>query len=195
MGHIGFILFIKDLLVFKSPMIHHMCEKYIESSNQKGVNIGELFINPYIFQTRSLDVPYLLKYLESLDKLAGVFRELYDEYLYSLRINGYIDDNIYDIINNTNNFHMIFNSVNNKFNAYINDQYLFEDFGIYQSSTSLETCLALYEEFNDSFIRSLLDLIDANKLKIIIMQKSSRYMQIIYHKIFEQFEGIYLPFY
>lgn len=195
MGTISFILYIKDLLVFKSPIIHHMCEEYIESSNQKGVSIGDLFINPYVFQSRSLDVPYLLKYIESLDKLAGVFREIYDEYLYSLRIDGYIDNHIHDIISNSDSFNMIFNSINNKFNAYINDQYLFEDFGIYQSSTSVETCMALYEEFNDSFTRSMIDLVDPKRLKFIIMQKSSRYLQNIYYKIFEQFEGIYLPFY
>lgn len=195
MGSISFILCIKDLLVFKSPLIYHMCEKYIESSKQKGVDIGNLFINPYVFQSRSLDVPYLLKYIESLDKLAGVFREIYDEYLYTLRVDGYIDNHIYDIINNTDKFHMIFNAINNKFNAYINDQYLFEDFGIYQSSTSLETCMTLYEEFNDSFIRSMIDLVDPKRLKFIIMQKSSRYLHNIYYKIFEQFEGIYLPFY
>ena len=55
--------------------------------------------------------------------------------------------------------------------------------------------MILYDEFNDRFIRTLIDLIDANRLKFIIMQKSSRYSQIIYNHIFEQFEGIYLPFY
>ena len=182
---------IKDLLILKCPAFSDASKIYIDSAKQKGVDLGELIVNPYIFQSRSLDVSYLFNYLESLDNAAKVFREIYDEYIYTLRLNGWVNDIIYSI----DKFHEIFNAINNKFNSYLTDQYLFEDFSIYQSETSLETCMAMYDTFNEYFMMSLLDIAEPNKLKYLIMQKSIRYSQYIYDKIFEQFEYIYLPFY
>ena len=191
MASLTIITHIKDLLILKYPSLNNITKGYINSAKQKGLYLDELVINPYILQSRSLDVSYLFKYLESLDKLAGVFRELYDEYIYTLRLNGWVNDIIYSI----DKFHEIFNAINNKFNSYLTDQYLFEDFSIYQSETSLETCMAMYDTFNEYFMMSLLDIAEPNKLKYLIMQKSIRYSQYIYDKIFEQFEYIYLPFY
>lgn len=191
MTTLTFITRIKDLLILKCPSFSNISKGYLESAKRKGVDLGELIINPYIFQSRSLDVSYLFKYLESLDNLARIFREIYDEYIYTLKLNGYINDTIHNI----DNFHIIFNAINNTFNLYLSDQFIFEDFGIYQSETSLITCMAMYETFNEYFMNTLLDLVEPHNLKLLIMQKSIRYSQYIYDKIFEQFEYIYLPFY
>lgn len=183
------LIYIKDLLIFQSPTIYQMIEKYIEDAKQKDVFIGYLAMNQYIYESRSLDISFLINYIKSLDKIAGVFRDIYDEYIYELRLKGLLDS-----VNKTD-FHMIFNAVNNKFNLYLTDQYLFQDFGIYRSQTSLETIMDMYETFNDYFIYSLLGKIPPNELKILIYKKNFKYLPYIYDKIFEQFEDIYLPFY
>lgn len=183
------LIYIKDLLIFQSPTIYQMIEKYIEDAKQKDVFIGYLAMNQYIYESRSLDISFLINYIKSLDKITGVFRDIYDEYIYELRLKELLDS-----VNKTD-FHMIFNAVNNKFNLYLTDQYLFQDFGIYRSQTSLETIMNMYETFNDYFIYSLLGKISPNELKILIYKKNFKYLPYIYDKIFEQFEDIYLPFY
>lgn len=183
------LIYIKDLLIFQPPTIYQMIEKYIEDAKQKDVFIGYLAMNQYIYESRSLDISFLINYIKSLDKITGVFRDIYDEYIYELRLKGLLDS-----VNKTD-FHMIFNAVNNKFNLYLTDQYLFQDFGIYRSQTSLETIMDMYETFNDYFIYSLLGKISPNELKILIYKKNFKYLPYIYDKIFEQFEDIYLPFY
>ncbi len=186
------LIYIKDLLIFQSNTVYKMIEEYVESAKLKGVSIGDLATNSYIFESRSLDVSYLINYIKSLNNLAGVFRDLYDDYLYKLRLQLSIDDIIYQ---DDNQFQMIFNAINNTFNRYLDDQYLFEDFSIYQSQTSVETCMALLDTFYEYFTFLMSKYIDKDYLKQFIMQNNIALSQIIYDKIFEQFEYIYLPFY
>lgn len=193
MYNITKVLYIKDLLVLQAPSIYKMIEGTVQSAKRKNLFIGDLVVNPYIYDSRSLDVSYLFKYLEALDKVANVFRKLYDEFLYSLRLEGIIDDELYSGIDN---FHMIYNAINNTFNSYLVDQYLFQDFGIYRSPTSLETCTKLYETFNDYCVYSLIDIVnDPARLKLRMFRQNIKYLNYIYDELFEQFEPIYLPFY
>ena len=183
-------VYIKDLLIFQSPIIYAMIDEYINKAKQKGVYIGELTMNSYIYDSRSLDVSYLINYIKSLSNLVDIFRDIYDDDLYNLRLNG-IDNIIYDM----DQFQMIFSAINNIFNAYLDDQFLFEDFGTYQSKISLETVMAMYDTFNKYFTLSLRDIVPCNILKSINMRRNIKYLPYIYDKIFEQFECIYLPFY
>lgn len=186
------LVYIKDLLIFQSNSVYKLIESNVENARRNGVELGELVVNSYMYKHRSLDIGCLIPYIRALDNMIKVFRDLYDDEIYTLRLENLITDEVY---NNINGFHNIFNAINNTFNAYLCDQFLFEDFGIYQSQTSLETILALYETYNDYFIMSLRDYVNPNILKISIMNRSTRYIQYIYDKIFEQFEDIYLPFY
>lgn len=182
---------IKDLLILRCPGVFQCFEETIEKSNQKNLNILDLTLNPYIYETRSSDIGYLIKYLNSLDGLADVFRELYDNFIYELRVANLLDESIY----NNDQFHYIFNAINDELNYFVNNQYAFEDFGIYMGQTSLETCIALYDKFVDYFVRCLSGKIDANFLKSFCMQRNIRNIYDIYESIFEKFEEIYLPFY
>lgn len=184
------ILYIKNLLIFQAPSIYQLIEGYINDSRRRGVEIGDLVVNPYIYNSRSLDVSFLISYIKSLNNLSEVLRNMYDEYLYDLTMKGAggLYNNLYD-------FHIIFNSVNNVFNRYLVDQFLFEDFGIYQSKTSINTIMAMYESFNNYFVYTNKEKVDAFLLKKMVQTKSAKYLPYIYDKIFEQFEDIYLPFY
>jgi hypothetical protein len=190
MNAVSRIVYIKDLLIFQSPIVYAMVDEYINSAKQNGVYIGELSMNSYIYETRSLDVSFLINYIKSLDNIAKIFRQIYDDDLYNIRLHG-INDIIYDI----ENFQMVFNAINNTFNAHLYNQMAFEDFGTYYSNTSLNTCMAMYETFNDYFAFSFRDIENPSVLKLINMRRNIRYLPYIYDKIFEQFECIYLPFY
>jgi hypothetical protein len=183
-------VYIKDLLIFQSPIIYAMIDEYINKAKQHGVYIGELTMNSYIYESRSLDVSYLMNYIKSLSNLVSIFRDIYDNDLYNLSLHG-IDNIIYDI----DHFQIIFSAVNNTFNVYLDDQFLFEDFGTYQSKISLDTVMAMYESFNKNFTLSLKDIVPSNILKKISMSRNIKYLPYVYDRIFEQFESIYLPFY
>lgn len=180
---------IKDLYILQFNDSFKLIEKYIKNSYKNGVYIGELCVNPYIYESRNLDLPFLVNYIESLDSLVKLFRDIYDEYIYDLRLYEEVNNN-YSI-----NFHIIFNDINNTFNSYLSDQFLFEDFSIYQSETSLKTSIELYNKFNENFIFFMKNIIDRSKLQLFIHHKNIKYLPYIYDKIFEQFEYIYLPFY
>lgn len=190
MSNLPRIIYIKDLLIFQSPIIYKMVEKYVIDAQKRGVYIGELTMNSYIYESRSLDVSFLTNYIRSLDNLVKIFRDIYDEYIYELKLNNYINENYKD------NFHFIFFAINGVFNNYLNDQYLFEDFSIYHSETSDITIMALFETFNDYFVFYTKESVNnLNFLKLFVRRKSLKYLPYIYDMIFEQFEYIYLPFY
>lgn len=181
----------KSLQVLRYPSIYNLISKYVDSAKQKGVYIGELLINPYVYASKSFDVSFLVNYIESLNNVAGVFRDIYDEYLYALVLQKSIDNSVYGI----DMFHYIFNDINNTFNEYLNDRYSFEDFSIYHSETSLDTIMAMFETFNNSFKWYMSSITDTNLVSEVIGNKSIKMIPYVYDKIFEQFEYIYLPFY
>ena len=183
------LTYIKSLLIFQSPIVYEKIEKYVLDAKQMGVSIGDLAINPYVYSTRSFDVSFLVNYIQSLDNVIRVFRNIYDDYLYELRLHGNIDNNYKD------NFHVIFNAVNNTFNLYLDDRYLFEDFSIYHSETSLGVIMLMYDAFNEHFIFYMKNNVDSRVLKSLIQRKNLKYLPYIYDNIFEQYEYIYLPFY
>ena len=127
-----------------------------------------------------------------MSNVINVFRNMYDDYLYNLRLENLIDDYIEEYEPDT--FHIIFNAINNTFNAYLDDQYLFMEFGTHLSQTSLETIMGMYEAFNDQFVMEFKQYVNINKLKILIM-KNMKFINHIYNRIFDQYEPIYLPFY
>ena len=189
---------IGDLLIYKSPITFAMIYEHLNSALEKGVHIEDLVVNPYIYTSRSMDVSYLINYIKSLDNIAKVFNDLYFDYLYTIRLGELINDNIADILYNRSKdiFNNIFFNINNTFNLYLEDQYVFEDFGIYMGQTSLEVIIALYNTFNDQFISSLKGYINPNLLKYhTTLSQSSEFMHFIYDKLYMQFEPIYLPFY
>ena len=189
-NNISKIIYIKDLLILQSPIIFEKIEKYVREAERKGVYIGDLAMNPYIYKSRSLDVPFLIDYIRSLHNTIEIFRDIYDEYLYELRLLNCINENYQD------QFQFIFSAINNTFNSSLSDQYLFEDFGMYHSEVSDSTIMSLYETFNDYFIFYMSNAVSNQfNLKLFVQRKSLKYLPHIYDKIFEQFEYIYLPFY
>ena len=189
---------IRDLLIYKSPITFAMISEYLINAIQRGIHIEDLVVNPYIYESRSMDVSYLINYIKSLDNVSKIFNDLYFDYLYKIRLEELINDNLADILYNKSkdSFNIIFFNINNTFNMYLDNQYLFEDFGIYMSQTSLETIIALYNTFNDQFVSSLKGYINPNLLKYhTTLSQGSEFIRDIYNQIYEQFEPIYLPFY
>ena len=184
-------IYIKDLLILQSPIVYKMIEPYMNSARQKGVYIEELAMNLYIYEYKSLDIPYLVNYFKALNNLANLFRDIYDYELYILRIQNHIDDSIY----NENSFQMIFNAMNNDFNLYLDDRYLFEDFSIYQSETSLFVIQSLFDTFNNQFSLFLEPFVNRGIIQMMTAKRIKNFINYFYDKIYEQFECIYLPFY
>ena len=182
---------IKDLAIFQYPEVIKLIEKDIYDSYSKGINIGEITVNTYIYETKSTDIYFMMRYIKTLNGLAEVFRELYDNLIYTLRLEKMIGSDIY---NDNTNFQFIFNAINNSFNMIINDRYLFEDFCIYFSDTSLNTCIELYDTFTYNFISLLCGTVDANILKSLCMNKNIFNISQLYAKIYQQFEYIIYDF-
>lgn len=180
-------ILINDLIIYRYPDLFQFIEKYIESARQKGVCIGQLIVNKYIYENHSLCI---VNYIKSLDELISVFRDLYDQTLHQLSLDRKLKSFIY----NLNNFHDIFNEVNNIFNKFLDDMYLFEEFSIFQSQVSIETCIAMCETFNDAMIFHLKEYVDINELKRINVNRMKNF-HLIYDRIFVLFEYVYLPFY
>lgn len=180
---------IKDLKILQTPWVYKEIENDILSAERKGICIWELPVNPYIYETRSMNIEFLCKYIKTLDGLAGVFRELYDNLVYKLRLEKLIDFDMDD-----SSFQFIFNAVINAFNRYIDDRYLFDDFCIYMSDVSLQTGIILYDVFNSVFIALFGNMIDSNKLRYQCIYKNMINPSIIYTNIYKQFEPIMSDF-
>lgn len=176
---------IKDLAVLRTECCMNMIESYIETAFKSGVDIGELAVNIYVYESE--DPIFLVEYVKMLCNLSKVFRDILDNSLYTLRLYKIVNESVYNI-----NFHNIFNEVNTKFNTFIDEQFLFDEFGIYHSEISLETSIAMYEVFNDSVILSLKEFVDPNLLKFIFNKHSVKYLQKIYEEIFNQLENVFL---
>lgn len=181
---------IKDLPIFQSA-IKPICDD-INRAKRNGVDIGELVINQYVYESNSSNVCFMTDYIHSLSNLIELFNELYNTQLYELRIDDIVRKNQF----NANWFQFIFKEINNAFNSYISDRYLFDDFGIYYSETSLITIPYLYNVFSDNFILLLNGILDNDAIKLIKSRISKEFIyNHLYDRIFEQFEDLYLPFY
>ena len=179
---------IKELPVFNTPSCVKMMEDHLNLAYQCGVDVGELAINIFIYEAD--DLIYLVEYIKMLCNLTKIFRDILDNELYILRAQGYVDNKIYSYIN----FHNLFVEINNKLNALLSDQFLFDEFGIYHSEISLETSIAMYEVFNDNIIISLNKFVDINVLKFIFNKHNVKYLHDIYESIFNQLENVFLMY-
>ena len=177
---------IKQLPLFTIPTYVNMISEYLAIAQQNGVNIGELAVNVYIYESE--DSIFLVEYIKMLCNLTKVFRDIYDNELYLLRSQGFIDHKIYFNLN----FHNIFNEVNNKFNIYLGDQFLFDEFGIYHSEISLDTSIAMLEVFNDTIILAIKNFVDPNIVKFIFNKFRLKNLHAIYDNIFNQLENVFL---
>lgn len=177
---------IKQLPIVTVPTYVNMLKDHLAIAQQSGVNIGELAVNVYIYESE--DPIFLVEYIKMLCNLTKVFRSIYDNELYLLRSHGYIDNKIYFNLN----FHNIFNEVNNKFNIYLDNQFTFDEFGIYHSEISLDTSIAMLEVFNDTIILALKDFIDPNLVKFIFNKFRLKNNHALYDEIFNQLENVFL---
>ena len=176
---------IKELLLFKTPS-SRMAEEHLRLAYNCGVDVGELSANTYVYEY-SDDLIFSVEYVKMICNLVIIFRDLFDKYLYTLRMLGYTDNRIYSSIN----FHNVFNKVNHEFNINFIDQFLFEEIGIYHSEVSLETAIYLYEVFNTQIISELKDFIEADKLKFIITKHNMKYLPKIHGDIMNQLENVF----
>lgn len=186
---------IKDLLIFQNDEIIDIIRKDIEFAQNHNVYIGELFINRFIYEERSTDLSILRIYLKMLNAIIKVFNDIYSDEIYTLRLEGLITDKEYLEIYNNNVFHQIFHDMNNEFNTFIFDSYVFDDFLIFYSETSLGVILQLYQTFNQTIVSLLSPYVDRNILISINAQRTVRFFPFIYDKIFEQLDDAALPFY
>lgn len=176
---------IKDLLLFKTPS-SRMTEEHLRLAYNCGVDVGNLSANTFIYEYND-DLILSVEYVKMICNLVVTFRELYDNYIYDLRMLGYIDNKIYSTIN----FHDIFNKINHEFNINFIDQFLFEEIGIYHSEVSLETAVYLYEVFNEYIISLLKDFIEPNKLRFIFTKRNMKYLSKIHGDIMNQLENVF----
>lgn len=178
---------IKELLLFKTPS-SKMIEEYLQSAYKCGVDVGELSANSYVYEYID-DLIFSVEYVKMICNLVGIFRNLFDNYLYSLRsIGWHIDNRIYSI-----NFHNVFSKINYQFNINFIDQFLFEEIGIYHSEVSLETAIFLFEVFNDTVVDELKEIIpiDPNLLKSMFIRRNIRYIPQIHSDIMNQLENVF----
>lgn len=176
---------IKEMPIFNISSCNNMMSAWLKQAYINGVNVPELYANIFVYDTD--DMIFSVEYVKMICNLSIIFREIFDNQLYSLRLKGLISNEIYSNIN----FHNIFNEVNDKFNSYIDDQFLMYEFAIYHSEISLETSMAMYEAFSDTIINILKDTIDIKILQFIFNKHNMRYIQIIYEKIFLQLENVF----
>lgn len=174
---------IKELPAFYAVTGQIMIDAWLSKVIKTGVNIGELAVNSFVYDYD--DMVFSVEYIKMLCNLSIIFREIYDNNIYALRIQGHLQ-NIPDI-----NFHDIFNEVNNRFNAYVDDMYLFEESSIYESEIALETTTALYDVFNDTIILALKDYVEPFISKYIFNTVNVKYLQNIYNNIMIQLQNVF----
>lgn len=185
MYELSYPIRIKELPMFYSQHCIAMTQNYLVIATQNGVNIGELTANVFVYEFD--DLIFTVEYIKMLCNLSTIFRNIFDNDLYNLRLQGYINDKIYSSIN----FQTIFNEVNNKFNAFIEEPFLFEEISIYGSEISLETSIALYETFNDNMIILLSKFVDINLLKYTFNKINIKYLQNFYDQIGTQIQNVF----
>ena len=176
---------IKEMPVFNILSCNVMMNDYIILAHTNGVNVPELYANVHVYEAD--DIIFSVEYIKMICNLAKIFREIYDNELYYLRLNGIISHEIYSKID----FHKVFGNVNNQLNSFIDDQYLMYEFGVYHSEISLETSMAMYEVFNDSLIEQMKGYADEKLLKFIFNKHNVKYIQNIYESIFLQLENVF----
>lgn len=180
---------IKEMPIFNIKSCIGMMEKWLNAAYSNGVNVPELNANVYVYNAD--DMVFSVEYVKMICNLSIVFREIYDNKLYELRLKGLIDKEVYNNIN----FHQIFGRVNDLFNYLIEDQDPMYEFAIYHSEISLEIAIAMYDVFNDSLINELKKFIDVNLLKYIFSKYNTKYIQNIYDSIFNKLENVFSIYY
>lgn len=179
---------IKDLIVFNIPSCVNMMEQQLSSAYMDGVNIGDLTVNEFIYETD--DFIIMVEYIKSLCNLVHVFKNILDNLIYKLRVYNFVDNAIYSNIN----FHKIFDLVNIVFNILVDDQYLLDAFDIYYSEISLDISMVLYDKFIEGVIHDLKDTVDENLLKFIFTKNNLVYLQDIYESITNQIQNVFLTY-
>ena len=180
---------IKYLPAFIIPSCLNMMRFHIESAYKNGVNIGEFGCNSFIYQND--DLICQVEYIKMACNISNIFKDIYNELLYNLRLEGYIDNSIYPFIN----FHKVMNEVNNTFNSFIEDEYIFEEVTIYSSEISIETSIEMYDTFTNCIINELSSYINPNLLKYVFNKFNITNIQIIQDKIMTQIANIFTVFY
>lgn len=186
---------IKDLMILQYDEIINIIREDVESAKLAGVYIGELYVNRYVYESRSTDLAFLRNYIKTLNAIANVFGDIFHDEIYTLRLEDLLDNEAYLEIYNENTFHWIFDKINQTFNTYVDDMYIFDEFYIYGSEISSEVVLFLYNTFNEYLVSSLMPYVNYNILLKMNGQRTVRYYPYIYDKLFQQLEDLYLPFY
>lgn len=176
---------IKEMPIFNILSCNKMMSDHLIKAYTNGVNVPELYANVYVYDAD--DIIFSVEYVKMVCNLTTIFKEIFDNQLYALRLKGLINNEIYSSIN----FHTIFSTVNDQFNSFIDDQFLMYEFGIYHSEISLETSIVMYEAFNDAVVNILKDFVDIKILKFIFNKHNLKYIQNIYDSIFTQLENVF----
>lgn len=186
---------IKDLIIFRNPDVFNIIKSDVESAQKYGVYIGELFINNFIYEYKTTDIIILRNYIRTLNILAKTFGDMFNDTIYTLRLQGLLKDEEYEELCNENIFHWIFHHINHEFNTFVDDIYIYEEFFIYGSEISLELILILYDAFNENIVTALKPYINYHILMRMNGTRTVRWYPYLYDKIFQNLEDLYLPFY
>lgn len=176
---------IKEMSIFNIKSCNDMMVAWLNKAYMTGVNILELNVNVYVLDAD--DMIFSVEYVKMVCNLSIIFREIFDNHLYDLRLKGLVDNDIYSKIN----FHNLFNEVNNTLNSFIDDEFLMYEFNIYHSEISLQTAMTMYDSFIENLIAILKDIVNDKLLKFIFNKHSVIYIQNIYEGIFLQLENIF----
>jgi len=177
---------LKDLPIFHSNSAMIMLKNWLAIAEKSGVNIGELSVNSVVYNYE--EPIFTVEYIKMLCNLSNIFRTVYDNNLYQLRLQGLINDDVYSKIN----YHNIFNEINNTFNFLTLDgMYIFEEMSIYDCEISLELTVALYDKFNESIISELKNYVDPNLLLFVFNKINMKHLRSIYDSIQTQFLNVF----
>lgn len=155
---------IKELPIMNNDK-RYFVEEYIQSCFKNGVDIGELMINPYVYNHKFLDTRFCIIYFKVISAICNFFRNLFDQQIFLIRnIKDAPPLPLYDI-----NFHEIFSYINTTLNVYVDDVYIWDDFLIYGSETSFEIFYIMYDQFNEILMERITEKV-SDKLFISRMQ-------------------------
>lgn len=188
-------VFIKDLIILQNPKVFEMIKPDVEAAKKYGVNIGYLHVNSFVYEYKTTNIIFLRNYIKTICILVEAFGNMFHDEIYTLRVQGLLNDECYLELYNDNTFHWIFNDINNTFNIYIDDIFLHDDFYIYGSETSLEVILILYNIFSEDIVTALKPYVNYNILMKMNGIRTVRWYPYLYDKIFQNLEDLYLPFY
>lgn len=178
-------ILMKDLPVFKMSTYSNMMNGWINKAIQKGVDIGNLSVNSYVYEYD--DPIFLVEYIKMVCNLGIIFRDIYDTELYNLRMSGYIN-NIYSDMD----FNTIFNHMNTNLNLFLDQSFRFEETEIYHTEITLDISTKIYNIFVNDLITQVSKVVNINPLQLrsIFIRNKIKNIEFISKEIYTQLDNI-----